>query len=289
MMSKKQIKNMVWNYVKMTLAAVVYSVGISLFLDPNELAPGGVTGISIILNRLTGVETGTLILLLNVPILLLGVWKFGWKVIVSTLYCIIFVSFLTNLLTPVGALTTDPILAVITGCSMIAIGMGYVFRAGGTTGGTDIIIKVIRRNKPHIRTGTLLLLLDAAVVTLSVIVFGDLDKALYAGCGAFVTSLVLDLVLYGRDEAKMIYIISDNAGQIVGRLLLELNVGVTYVEGRGAYSGKAKDIILCVMRKPLFPKAEEIVKQEDSEAFMIISSATEIYGEGYKSYFGEKL
>lgn len=288
-MSKKRIEDTIWNYIRMTLAAVVYSVGISLFLDPNELAPGGVTGISIILNRLTGVETGTLILLLNVPILLLGVWKFGLKVIFSTLYCIIFVSFLTNLLAPVGALTTDPILAVLAGCSMIAIGMGYVFRAGGTTGGTDIIIKVIRRNKPHIRTGTLLLLLDAVVVALSVIVFGDLDKALYAGVGAFVTSLVLDLVLYGRDEAKMIYIISDNAGQIAGRLLSELSVGVTYVEGRGAFSGKEKDIILCVMRKPLFPKTEEIVKQEDSEAFMIISSATEIYGEGYKSYFGEKL
>ena len=289
MMSKKQIKNMVWNYVKMTLAAVVYSVGISLFLDPNELAPGGVTGISIILNRLTGVETGTLILLLNVPILLLGAWKFGIKVIISTLYCIVFVSLLTNMLAPVGALTTEPILAILAGCSMIAIGMGFVFRAGGTTGGTDIIIKVIRRSKPHIRTGTLLLLLDAAVVLLSVIVFRDLDKALYAGLGAFVTSLVLDLVLYGRDEAKMIYIISDHAGKIADRLLLELRVGVTYVEGRGAFSGRAKDIILCVMRKPLFPKAEEIVKQEDSEAFMIISSATEIYGEGYKSYFGEKL
>jgi len=289
MMSKKRMKEVTWNYIRMTLAAVVYSVGISLFLDPNELAPGGVTGISIILNRLTGVETGTLILLLNVPILLLGAWKFGIKVIISTLYCIVFVSLLTNMLAPVGALTTEPILAILAGCSMIAIGMGFVFRAGGTTGGTDIIIKVIRRSKPHIRTGTLLLLLDAAVVILSVIVFGDLDKALYAGLGAFVTSLVLDLVLYGRDEAKMIYIISDHAGKIADRLLLELRVGVTYVEGRGAFSGRAKDIILCVMRKPLFPKAEEIVKQEDSEAFMIISSATEIYGEGYKSYFGEKL
>ncbi|MBE5874282.1 MAG: YitT family protein [Lachnospiraceae bacterium] len=289
MMSKKRMKEVTWNYIRMTLAAVVYSVGISLFLDPNELAPGGVTGISIVLNRLTGVETGTLILLLNVPILLLGAWKFGIKVIISTLYCIVFVSLLTNMLAPVGALTTEPILAILAGCSMIAIGMGFVFRAGGTTGGTDIIIKVIRRSKPHIRTGTLLLLLDAAVVILSVIVFGDLDKALYAGLGAFVTSLVLDLVLYGRDEAKMIYIISDHAGKIADRLLLELRVGVTYVEGRGAFSGRAKDIILCVMRKPLFPKAEEIVKQEDSEAFMIISSATEIYGEGYKSYFGEKL
>ena len=289
MMSKKRMKEVTWNYIRMTLAAVVYSVGLSLFLDPNELAPGGITGISIIFNRLTGVETGTLILLLNVPILLLGAWKFGIKVIISTLYCIVFVSLLTNMLAPVGALTTEPILAILAGCSMIAIGMGFVFRAGGTTGGTDIIIKVIRRSKPHIRTGTLLLLLDAAVVLLSVIVFRDLDKALYAGLGAFVTSLVLDLVLYGRDEAKMIYIISDHAGKIADRLLLELRVGVTYVEGRGAFSGRAKDIILCVMRKPLFPKAEEIVKQEDSEAFMIISSATEIYGEGYKSYFGEKL
>lgn len=286
-------ENMIWKvlgkYIRMTLAAVVYSLGISLFLDPNELAPGGVTGISIILNRLTNVETGTLILLLNVPILLLGIWKFGVKFLLSTLYCIVLVSLLTNFLSPIGALTNDPFLAVLAGCSLIAVGLGFVFRAGGTTGGTDIIIKVIRKSKPYIRTGTLLLLLDAVVVVMSVIVFGDLDKALYAGLGAFVTSNILDLVLYGRDEAKLLFIISDHSEQITQRLLVQLSAGVTYLEGKGAFSGKEKKILLCVMRKPLYPKAEEIVRQEDSEAFMIVSSATEIYGEGYKSYFGEKL
>lgn len=277
------------NYLIMTLAAAMYSVGISLFLDPNALAPGGVTGISIILNRVTGMETGTWIFLLNIPILLLGIWMFGVKFILSTIYCIVVVSVVTNILAPIGALTNDPLLAVLAGCSLMAIGLGHIFKAGGTTGGVDIIVKMLRRKMPHIRTGKLLLILDAVVVSLSGFVLGDFNRALYAGVGACITSYVLDLVLYGKDEAKLIYIISDHAREIAQRLLDELSIGATYIKGSGAFSGKQKDIILCVMRKHLSDKAEDIVKQEDPDAFMIISAATEIYGVGYKSYFMEKL
>lgn len=284
----KYIKGML-KYLKMTVATVICSVGISLFLDPNALAPGGVTGVSIILNRVTGVETGTWILLLNIPILILGIWKFGVRFILSTVYCIVLVSAVTNILAPIGAVTTDPFLAAIAGSSLMALGLGLVFKAGGTTGGTDIIIKVLRLKFPYLKTGSLFLFMDASVVLLSFLVLKDVDKALYAGMAVFVTSFVLDLVLYGRDEAKLIYIISDSAKEIAARILEELNIGATYVKGSGAYSGKEKDVIICVTRKQLSYKAEAIVKEVDASAFMIISSATEIYGEGYKSYFGERL
>lgn len=288
-LDKKTPLQMLWDYVMITVASFVYAVSVSLFLDPNSLAPGGITGIAIILNRLFGIETGTWMLLINIPILLIGIWKFGLRFILSTIYCTAMTSLFTNLLTPVGAVTTDPLLASLTGSALMAVSMGWVFKAGSTTGGTDIIIKLLRLKFPYLKTGALFFLTDVVIVIASAFVFRNIDKALYAGIVVIITSVVLDVVLYGRDEAKLIYIISDHAEKIAGRLLEELDIGVTYVQGSGAYSGKEKSVIMCAMKKNISPKAEEIVKEEDPLAFMIVTSATEIFGEGYKSYFSEKL
>lgn len=288
-LEKKTTLQHVRDYIIITVASFIYAVAVGLFLDPNSLAPGGVTGISIILNRITGVETGTWILLLNIPILILGACKFGGRFILSTIYSIVLCSVFTNLLAPVGALTTDPFLAALAGSGLMALAMGWVFKAGSTTGGMDIIIKVLRLKIPHLKTGSLYLMLDTIVVTLSAFLFRDIDKALYAALVVFTTSFLLDVVLYGRDGAKVIYIISDYPDAITKRLLEDLDIGVTYMQGTGAYSGKEKNVIMCVMRKQLAPKAEQIVKEEDPMAFMIVTSATEIFGEGYKSYFSEKL
>ena len=276
------------DYLTITVAAVIYAVAVSLFLDPNSLAPGGVTGIAIILNRITGLETGTWMFAVNIPILIIGMWKFGWRFILSTLYCTLAMSCMTNLLSPVGALTTDPLLAALVGGSLMAVSLGLVFRAGATSGGTDIIVKLLRLQFPHLKTGLLFLLTDAVIVTASAFVFQDIDTALYAGLVVFVNSILLDLVLYGRDGAKMFFIISDNHHVIVERLLKELDISATYISGQGAYSGVCKNVILCIVKKHLSPKLEEIVRQEDPKSFTIITSATEIYGEGYKNIFSEK-
>jgi len=279
----------VLDYVVMTLSAATYGIAIGLFQDPNMLAPGGVAGISIIISHLTHIQTGTLVLLMNVPIFLFGLWKFGFRFMISTIYSTFMASMFINFFGRYPAVTDEPLLAALVGGSLSAVGLGMTFRMGSTTGGTDIIIKYLRQKMPYLKTGILMLAMDVTVVTASAIVFGDLERALYAGISVGVTSFVLDLVLYGRDGAKLIYIISDHPGEIAKRLLDELDVGVTYLEGAGAYSGKEKQVIFCVLRKPLSPRAEEIVKEEDSQAFMIVTNATEIYGEGYKSYFGEKL
>lgn len=286
---KKTLRRRVMDYGIITAAAAIYAVAVSLFLDPNSLAPGGVTGIAIILNRLAGMETGTWMFVINVPILVIGMWKFGWKFILSTLYCTAVTSFFTNLLTPVGAVTADPLLAALVGATLMAVALGLVFKAGATTGGTDIIIKLLRLKFPHLKTGFLFLLTDAVIVTASAFVFQNLDTALYAGIVVFINSVLLDLVLYGRDGAKMFFIISDSPETIVSRLLEELDISATYISGKGAYSGLDKKVILCVVKKPLSPKLEEIVRQEDPTAFTIITSASEIYGEGYKNIFSQKL
>ena len=274
-------------YAIITAASFAYAVGVSLFTDPNNMAPGGVTGISIILSRLLPLPTGTLILLLNVPILLFAVWKFGIRFTLSTIYAIALISLFTNVLSAYGAATDDILLAALVGGSITAVSIGVIFRAGGTTGGMDIVVKALRLHFPHLKTGKIFFIADALVVTLSGIVFRDLNAALYAALSAICASVVMDIVLYGRDEAKMQYIISAHAEQIAGRLLSDLDIGVTYINGQGAYSGDNKKVILCVVKKPVSPRVEEIVRQEDPDAFMIITSATEVFGEGYKSYFSE--
>lgn len=186
-------------------------------------------------------------------------------------------------------MTTDPLLAALVGASLMAVSLGLVFRAGATTGGTDIIIKLLRLKFPHLKTGSLFLLTDAIIVTASAFVFQDIDTALYAGVVVFINSVLLDLVLYGRDGAKMFFIISECHEAIGSRLLEELDISATYITGSGAYTGVEKKVILCVVKKPLSPKLEEIVRQEDPKAFTIITSASEIYGEGYKSIFSQKL
>ncbi len=284
-----QMMKIVKKYVVITVAAVLFGAGISLFIDPNNLAPGGVSGLSIILSRLVPIETGTLFMLLNIPIIALGIWKFGWKFILSTLYAIFVSSAATNVFQKMEPLTKEPLLGALFGGVLVAVGLGYVLRSGATTGGTDIIVKCLKLKKPHLKTGTIFLVIDSIIIGIGGIVFGNIDTVLYSAVSAFATSQMLDLVLYGKDGAKMIYIISNASAAITERILKELNVGVTYLSGTGAYKKEEKQVIFCVVKKQNAYKVEEIVKQEDASAFMIISSATEIYGEGYKSYFGEKL
>ncbi len=288
-MGTDRVIRLIKKFLFITVGAILYAVAIASFLDPNSLAPGGVSGIAVLLSRIIPVETGTWIFLLNIPIMILGIWKFGVKFIISTIYCIVLDSLVINVLTPYGPVTEDPLLAALAGAALMAIGIGMVFKGGATTGGTDIIVKVLRIKFPHMRTGNLFLFMDAVVVTASAFVFKNIDRALYAGITVIVCALVLDIVLYGRDEAKLIFIITDKCDEITQRLLVELDLGVTHVQGMGAYSGKDKKVIMCASRKPQAPKVEAVVKEEDPLAFMIVSSATEIFGEGYKNFFSERV
>lgn len=286
---KNETGKELWSIVQITLAAVVYAAGISLFLDPNQLAPGGITGIAVILNRLIHIETGTLYFLLNVPVVFLGIIKFGIRFMAKTAWAILMTSFFTNLLGNVGAVTDDLLMAGTAGGILIAIGIGLIFKAGATTGGTDIIVKILRQKYRHLKTGFLFLCMDVVIVGVSGLIFGDIDIALYALATVIISGKALDYVLYGGDEAKMFYIITGVPEKIGVRLMKELEVGVTYLQGRGGWTGDEKQVVFCMVSKRLGPEVEEIVKVEDSRAFMVVTSAGEIYGEGYKDFFGEVI
>ena len=286
---KQKVYHEIKNLLILIAAAVIYAAGISLFLDPNQLAPGGVSGIAVILNRLTNIETGSWYLILNIPLVLLGIWKFGFRVMAKTAVSIFLTSYFTNLLSPIGALTDDLLISAAAGGILIAVGIGMVFRVGATTGGTDIIIKLLRLKFRHLKTGFLFLCTDFMIVAVSGFVFHDLNIIFYALATVFICGKALDYVLYGSDEAKMLYIITDYPDKIAERLMKELDAGVTFLQGHGGYTGKEKKVILCASPKREAPMVEEIVKEEDPYAFMIVTSANEIYGEGYIDFFGEVM
>ncbi len=278
-------------FFMLTVGSLVCSIGIGLFLDPNNLAPGGVSGISIILSSILPIETGTIIFLVNIPLVLLGFWKLGYKMMLRTFYCVVWLSFATNkMMLWFGEYSTDDkLIAALAGGVLVAIGIGIIMKMGSTSGGTDIIVRIIRKKYPQLKTNMIFSIVDFSIVVCSAFIFKDLVVAMYATIAVVAQNIVLDKVLYGSDEAKMIFIISDNSTLIAQKLLTDVNVGVTFIKGQGAYSQKEKDIIMAVVKKPLSPRVEEVVKEVDSSAFLIFTSANEIYGQGYKNIFGEKL
>lgn len=285
----KKIGSFLKKYVIITVASFFYGVGVTLFLDPNNVVPGGITGISIIISRFITLQTGTILLILNIPIFLIGLKKFGIRFLFSSIYATFAISIFTNLLKEMQPLTKSMLLASIMGNVLIAVSLAIVFRCDATTGGMDIVVKILKLKYPHIRTGILFFISDIIIICFSGIVFKDLDAVFYAFMGVFILSIVMDTVLYGRDEAKMLYIISDHGETIAKKIMDKADIGVTYLNGQGAYSGRKRNIILCVVKKNLSIKVEDIVKETDPAAFMIITNATEIYGEGYKDIFASKL
>lgn len=287
----ERVKKYFYEFIMLTLGSLSCGVGIGLFLDPNRLAPGGVSGISIILSSVLPIETGSIIFMINIPLVILGFWKLGYKMMFRTFYCIILISYSTNnMLNWLGEYATDDMLiSALAGGVLVGVGIGFIMKMGSTSGGTDIIVRVLRKKHPHIKTNTILSLVDFSIVLVSALVFKDIIVALYACIAVVTQNVVLDRVLYGADEAKMVFIISDKSAEIAARLLKDVNVGATFIEGKGAYSGQNKEIILVVMRKVHAPKAEAVVKEVDPSAFMIFSNANEIYGLGYKNFNSEKL
>ncbi|MDE7477940.1 MAG: YitT family protein, partial [Lachnospiraceae bacterium] len=222
-------------------------------------------------------------------IVLLGWWKFGGQFICSTMYAVGLVTVFINTFAFYGAVTDDLLIAAVIGGALIGVALALVFRAGATTGGIDIIVKVVRTKRKHIKTNTLFLAFDSMVILASWFVFQDLTVAFYASIAVVTDSIVMDKILYGSDEAKLTYIISTKPVQMKQRIFDELDITATIITAKGAYTNEPKELLMIVTRKQIYPKLEEIVKDEDASAFMIVSSASEIFGEGYKDITSDKI
>lgn len=280
-------------YALITLGCIIYSLGISLFIEPANLSSGGMTGISLIINAVSGIPTGYLLIILNIPVFIIGFIFFGWAFLLSTGYATTVSSLLMTLWSHIfGAegfnllpLTDNVIVNAVTGGVLFGAGMGLIFRMGASTGGTDIFVKLLRRRFRYMKTGMISMTTDMTIVLCSLLVHPDLETLFYTALSVVVFTLMFDFVLYGGNTAKMVFVISsgEKAEKICDRVLNEVDSGATFIDAQGAYSRENKRILLCVIKPFLYPRLRDVVKEEDKSAFMIVSSAKEIYGQGYKN------
>lgn len=289
--STKKLIRLFFDWCTLTLGSVIFAAGVACFLDPNSIAPGGISGVAIIITKFFDLfPTGTLIALINVPILLLGTIKFGFKFLASTMYAVLVSSIAVDTIGAlVGPLTDNLLLAAVAGAVLVGGGVGLVFRTGATTGGTDVIVKLLRLKWRHLPTGFVFGFVDGCVCLASGIVFQNLEVMIYAAIALMIQSMIMNKVLYGGDGARMIYVISSKNDEIAQRLMKEVDVGATYVHGNGAYTGKDYEVLMVVMRARLLPRARDVVKQVDDGAFMIVTNATSVFGEGFKKYDSEEV
>ena len=277
-MKNKKLKNT----LLIIIGSAIYAFALSLFLTPNKIAPGGVSGISIMANRLTGIGVGVFLFLINIPLLIIGFIKLGKSFFFGTMVTILLSSILTDLFAKLPPLTTNVMLSALGGGVALAVAIGLIFKAGYTTGGTDIIVRLIKLKHKHLKTGIIFIAVDGIISIISGIVFKNPDYALYALLSLVTSSIVLDIVLYGNDEARLVYIITKKEKEISEYILEKLDIGCTLLDCQGAYSGEKRHTVMCAIKKRDLPQLQEYILQTDRDSFMIVTSANEIYGEGYK-------
>ena len=265
--------------------AGIYALGVHCFTAPNNIAPGGVTGIATIISYVTGARLGTLISVINIPLLIGGFILLNRKTMIKTLIGVASLSLMTDyVLKDIPVYIADNgggILASIFGGLLMGAGLGIVYAREGTTGGTDIINKIINRFKPEIKIGQISFLINAGVALSGYFVYKNLDVVLYAIVSVFVQSKVIDMLVYGGLEGKFLMIFSEKPQEIAERLLKQKR-GVTLLKGEGAYSGEERQVVCIAVHKNEYVKVKRIVKETDPNAFVIITGASEVLGKGFQ-------
>jgi uncharacterized membrane-anchored protein YitT (DUF2179 family) len=281
----KKTAGMLTDALSIFLGCVIMALGMVIFTIPNNLAPGGVSGLATAVAHVLPVNVGFLTLIFNVPVLVVSLIMFGWRSVVRTVFATLAFSVSIDVLTPVMfTYTNNVLLASVVGGVLIGAGVGVLFIRGITTGGTDMITMILRKPFPQIPAGTLLMIIDAIVILIAVIIFKDIEVALYSGVAIFVQGKVIDAIMQGLDFAKVIMIITGKPKEIIAALAEATERGVTEFEVRGGYTGEKKAMIMTVVRRSEVSTAIRIVKQTDPGAFTILHNATEVRGEGFKEY-----
>ena len=288
---EKLFKNSITDYIIIALGASFYAASVALFTSKNNIAPGGLTGVSTMLNYLFSLPIGAMIFLMNIPLFLWAFFKNGRGFVIKTMTGTALVSVFIDIFQAVLPFYGGNImLAAIFGGALSGLGLGLIFARGGSTGGTDIIAVSLNQRFPHISTGRLMLLSDAVVLTAAAIVYGNIESALYAGITIFVSVRVIDAVTYGtsRGNGKLIFIISDSYDVISREIIQKLGRGVTVLDGSGAYTGNSKRVLMCAARPNQVVKITKGVKIIDKNAFIVVTTANSILGEGFYNSVKEK-
>lgn len=272
-------------YLVIVIGCVIYAGGFQFFMYPNDIVSGGIVGVAMIFNKLMPVPVGVMTIILNIPLFIVAWRYFGLDFLISSLVGMALSSAFVDLFAMFNiVLTNDPMLASIIGGVFKGIGLGVIYYVGSTTGGVDVVAKMLRMKNPHMNLGTILLLIDAAIITAYAIILNKYESAMYSVIAMFVVSKVIDLALYGIDNSCICYIISEKSSDISHEIISgHMHRGVTILDGRGAYSGKEKQVIMCVIKRQQIAEIRRIIRTLDENAFFIVSDAKNVFGNGFES------
>lgn len=276
-------KAIITDFLFYIVGSSAYSVAVIVFLSANEISPGGLTGIATVLNHLFALPIGTVVFILNIPVLTLGLFKFGKYFIIKTALATLLVSVLLDVFEVFFPQTKiDLILASVFGGLLMGFGISLIMLRGGTTGGVDIIAKLINKRFSHISIGRIMLTIDAVVVALSALVYKNIQSALYSVVALYASTRIMDILLYGADRGKIVYVISDKPQDIVSDIMTVVRRGVTVINVTGGFSGENKKMIMCTVRMNEVASVVKNVRKYDNNAFIVIGEAGEIIGNGFK-------
>jgi len=281
----KKLKKFLIDILIYILGSFIYAVAVTTLISANQISPGGFTGIATLLNYLFSLPSGITLFILNIPVLLIGFIKFGGLFIIKTSLATVLASAaltVTDLTLP--AFNVDKILAAVFGGVLVGLGISLIMLRGATTGGVDIIAKLINKRFRHFTVGRIILIIDAAVITLASIVYKNFESALYSVVSMYVASFVMDTVLYGADKGKLIYIITSKPEKVCKDITSILSRGVTKISVKGGYTNAERTLLLCTVRRYEVSAVYDVINKYDKNAFIVVSDAGEIIGEGFKQF-----
>lgn len=285
-MTKPSASRVIRGYLWIALASALYALSFDWFYVPNQLGFGGLTALGMILNHLSpAIPIGTSVLALNIPIFLLG-WKFlGGHALVSSLFAMTATSLLVDLLAALYQFPAmDPMLASIFGGVTLGASLGIIFAKGATTGGTDLIARLLKLPFAWLPMGKLMLAVDLTMLLAVSAVFRSLESAMYGIIALYITTAVMDQVLYGLDRSKVAYIVTANPRPMAAEIDRQLDRGVTYLHGEGSFSGQDKLVLMCAFKQRQIVPLKALVHALDPEAFLIVCDAHEVLGQGFRRY-----
>ena len=276
-------KGFLLDLVYSVLGSALVALAIAVFTVPNDIAPGGVSGLATALAYITPISVGVWALMLNVP-LMLAAWRLlGPRPLTLTLLATVLLSFFIDLFTYfLPGYSNNELLAAVAGGVLSGLGVGILFLRGISTGGTDLAALLLKKPFPNVPNGIMLLLIDASVVVIAVLVFRDIEVALYSAIAIYLSSKVIDALAQGVDYAKVIYIITEHGDEISRVLNERTDRGTTLVSARGGYTGGDKHMVITVTRRNVLAQTLRLIRQTDPKAFTFVTDSTEVHGEGFK-------
>lgn len=265
--------------------AAIYSVGTHSFIEPANIAPGGAVGIALMANYVTALPVGRLTLAVNLPLLVLAWFHLSKRFAVSTaMACAVCSVMLDYIIAPICPVYTgDRLMCSLYGGILVGVGMAFIFLAGCTTGGSDVVGYLLQKKYPHVSIGRALLLIDGIILSTSVFVFKNIDAALFGMLSLYAQTKVIDAIIYGNDAGTQAQIVTQNPQGIADRVILELDRTVTFLPAKGAYSGKDTTVVLCTVRKSEFSRLKRIIADADREAFVMVTETSGVFGLGFKN------